>query len=363
MKRMATGGPVPSPTVKTEPRAVVNRKVPRRTNRLSNNSSSRSIGRPHLRVFRPGRSRPPGGRSAEPAEYRCADVLLDQNPSFPAMRGQALATASLSRNYGLKTGFGFDRRQLRRAWRLSLSENEASDPAKSLCCCAALGGRAVAMAAIRRPSRRIRRRRRKAPRAARISAPSRRPQLFASDCTGAGCHKGPQGLGKRPGSGRPRELPARALHQQPRKRGGAGRLSVEDPERAASRGAAHAAAGQARGHGDRARVGPAELGRGRRGEQAGAERSAPAAPRSPAARTSRAAARPDEDPAATPPAAAGRRAAGGRAAILRHAHSAAVSRPPPAAAPAPPPPPEPEAAPAPPPPPPPPPPKQFDIFD
>jgi hypothetical protein len=35
-----------------------------------------------------------------------------------------------------------------------------------------------------------------AARAARISAPSPAPQLFATDCTGGGCHKGPQGLGK-----------------------------------------------------------------------------------------------------------------------------------------------------------------------
>ena len=50
--------------------------------------------------------------------------------------------------------------------------------------------------------------------------------LFASDCTGAGCHKGPQGLGKEAGIGRPRGLPARALHQQPRKRRRARQLPV-----------------------------------------------------------------------------------------------------------------------------------------
>ena len=47
-----------------------------------------------------------------------------------------------------------------------------------------------------------------------------------------GLPQGPAGARPRPVSGQPRELPARALHQQPRKRRGAGRLSFEDPERA-----------------------------------------------------------------------------------------------------------------------------------
>ena len=96
-------------------------------------------------------------------------------------------------------------------------------------------------ATARRP--RSRRRRRKASRAARISAPSRRPNLFASDCTGSGCHKGPQGLA-RASPGRARGLPARALHQQPRKRRGAGRTICPDSERtgAAQRRARRAAA-------------------------------------------------------------------------------------------------------------------------
>ena len=75
------------------------------------------------------------------------------------------------------------------------------------------------------------RRRRKAPRGARISAPSRRPSCLPPIAPARAATRARRGSAKRPVSGQPRGLPARALHQQPRKRRGAGRLSFEYPER------------------------------------------------------------------------------------------------------------------------------------
>ena len=78
---MATRGAEPSPTVKIEPRAVVNLKVPRRTNRPNSNFSSRSIGRTFnifCNIFWPLANDEYGGRfPAYRQKYRRQDVLLD----------------------------------------------------------------------------------------------------------------------------------------------------------------------------------------------------------------------------------------------------------------------------------------------
>ena len=76
-----------------------------------------------------------------------------------------------------------------------VAENEASDPAKSLVLRGCAGGPAVAMAATGRSAQDQPPPPQGTSRGENFSA---KPpaQLFASDCTGAGCHKGPQGLGK-----------------------------------------------------------------------------------------------------------------------------------------------------------------------
>ena len=96
-------------------------------------------------------------------------------------------------------------------------------------------------------------------------------QLFASDCTWAGCHKGPQGLGRKgPRHRRPRGLPAPALHQQPGKRRGAGKLSVRAAEWACAEAEREAEARRETcgGNGGGA-FGPGELVRGQFGREPG----------------------------------------------------------------------------------------------
>lgn len=185
-------------------------------------------------------------------------------------------------------------------------------------------------------------------------------QLFASDCTGAGCHKGPQGLAKRLG------LANFLREHYTNSRESAAALAnyltniPRGPEPRTPRSGKPAVAAPAAGTpglGDSVAPAPHEA----------------RAPRhTPAGRTSRASARPDDDPAGlvppapipVPPAAAPPAAEPPPARAPRVRQPAAAA----AMAPSPPPaPPETEAAPAPAPPPSPaaspPAPKQFDIFD
>lgn len=182
-------------------------------------------------------------------------------------------------------------------------------------------------------------------------------QLFASDCTGSGCHKGPQGLakGQMPGMltgflrehyTNSRESAAALANYLSGIPSGPGPREARTP-----RGGKPAAAAPPPGN---ANWNP---------EGIIANEPRPPnevrAPRHPNSRASRAAARPDEEPAATPappPVAAppAEPAASARAQRGRPGATAAVPSPPP----------EPEAAAPPPPPPPAPPkPKQYDIFD
>ena len=185
-------------------------------------------------------------------------------------------------------------------------------------------------------------------------------QLFASDCTGAGCHKSPQGLSRGQFSGslanflrehytNSRESAAAlAGYLSNIPRGAAAAPEPRAPRSGRPAATANAPASALPNWGEGAESKPGEV--------------RPPRP-IPGGRTSRAAARPDDDPAtpspappvAAPPAAESHPSA--RAPRGRHPAATAAT----AAAPAPPPAPEPEAAPAPPPPPPPP--KQFDIFD
>ena len=159
--------------------------------------------------------------------------------------------------------------------------------------------------------------------------------LFASDCTGSGCHKGPQGLGKSVGIG---GLAGFLREHYTNSRESAAALanylskipSAPEPKEARTpRGGKPATA-----------AAPAWSGPGGWFERPAASESKPApsearkppAGQTPPARASRASVKPAEDPPAA---------------------TAAAPMPPPA----------PEAAPAPPPPPPPPAPKEFDIFD
>jgi hypothetical protein len=176
-------------------------------------------------------------------------------------------------------------------------------------------------------------------------------QLFASDCTGSGCHKGPQGLGKGYGAG---GLTGFLREHYTNSRESAASLAnyllkipgaPEPREARTPRGGRPAAA---------AAPAPAPAPGGPTwGESIFSSEPKPApnearAPRQqPAGRASRAAARPDDDPAAppAPPPVQRRQPAAAAAAV-------AVEAPP-----APPPAPEVTAAP------PPPVPKQFDIFD
>jgi hypothetical protein len=180
-------------------------------------------------------------------------------------------------------------------------------------------------------------------------------QLFATDCTGAGCHKGPQGLGKGQFPGalagflrehytNSRESAAALAGYLSKIPSGPEPREVRTPR--SGRPAASAAA-PAWGDGGESKPTPPNEVRGSRQQPAG--------------RTSRAAVRPDDEPSATPsappvaapPAAEPNPSARGQ----RGRQPVTAAAPPP-----PPPPPEPEV-PAAPPPPPPPAPKQFDIFD
>jgi hypothetical protein len=181
-------------------------------------------------------------------------------------------------------------------------------------------------------------------------------QLFATDCTGAGCHKGPQGLGRGQFAG---SLAGFLREHYTNSRESAAALagylskipSGPEPREArtprsgkpAATAAAPAAGTPAWGEGAESRPSPPNEVRGSR--------------QHPAGRTSRAAARPDEEPAATPPPPV----AAPPAAEPSPSARAQRGRQPVTAA-APPPPPEPEVPAAPPPPPAPPKP-QFDIFD
>jgi hypothetical protein len=178
-------------------------------------------------------------------------------------------------------------------------------------------------------------------------------QLFATDCTGSGCHKGPQGLakGQFPGAlaGFLREHYTNSRESAAALAGYLSKIpSGPEPREArtprSGRPAATAAA-PAWGDGAESRPTPPNEVRGSR--------------QHPAGRTSRAAVRPDEEPSAAPPsppvaappAAEPNPSARGQ----RGRQPVTAAAPPP-----PPPPPEPEVPAAPPPPPAP---KQFDIFD
>jgi hypothetical protein len=178
-------------------------------------------------------------------------------------------------------------------------------------------------------------------------------QLFATDCTGSGCHKGPQGLGKGqfPGAlaGFLREHYTNSRESAAALAGYLSKIpSGPEPREArtprSGRPAATAAV-PAWGEGSESRPTPPNEVRGSR--------------QHPAGRASRAAVRSDDEPsAASPPPVAAPPAAesnpSGRGQRGRQPVTAAAPPPPP---------PEPEAAAPPPAPPPPPAPKQFDIFD
>jgi hypothetical protein len=175
-------------------------------------------------------------------------------------------------------------------------------------------------------------------------------QLFATDCTGAGCHKGPQGLGKGQSGALAGFLREHYTNSRESAAALAGYLSriPSGPEPREARTPrsgkpAATAAAPAWGDGADSKPTPPNEVRGRQ---------------HPAGRTSRAAARPDEEPSAAPPAPP---VAAPPAAEPNPSARAQRSRQPVTAAA--PPPPEPEVPAAQPPPPPPPPPKQFDIFD
>ncbi len=174
-------------------------------------------------------------------------------------------------------------------------------------------------------------------------------QLFASDCTGAGCHKGPQGLGKGGGIGlagflrehytNSRESAAALANYLSKIPSGPEPREARTPSRQGKPAAAAASGGPSWG----------EV----LGLPSGEKQKPHATPRErehQGGRASRAAARHDEDPA-PPPAAQQPATQRGR-----QPATAAVTPPQPS-------PPEPEAAPAPPPPPKQPAPKQYDIFD
>ena len=181
-------------------------------------------------------------------------------------------------------------------------ENEASDPAKSPgaawlrwrpCCCCGRYRQASAQdqtAAARHLAGR------------EFQRQAAGRSCLPRDCTGAGCHKGPQGLGRGrfPAASRascasttptaakvPRRWPA--IFRISRGRAGTPRSRAR---RAAGKPAATATA---------PRVCPAELGEGGAESKPAPNEVRPPRP-NPGGRTSRAAARPDEDPAATPPA-------------------------------------------------------------
>lgn len=194
-------------------------------------------------------------------------------------------------------------------------------------------------------------------------------QLFATDCTGSGCHKGPQGLGRTQGFGglasflrehytNSRESAA-ALANYLSKVPSAPEREARTPRsgKPAPGSPASSSPGWFEGASGESKPSPNEA-RAPRQAPAGQNAAAPSAP----GRASRAAVKPDDEPAVVPaepadasakpdePAAKPARAQRGRPTATATA-----------AVPAPQPPPVAEAAPAPPPPPPAP--KQYDIFD
>src|SRR6185369_12951735 len=107
---------------------------------------SQPIHRLHLqrRSGRPANSECGGQVPTNRQKYCRQGVLLDQNPSFPATWQGSLATASLSRNYRLNTGFALtvvndD------GMEVIVVENEASDPAEILVLRRCVGDRTYAV--------------------------------------------------------------------------------------------------------------------------------------------------------------------------------------------------------------------------
>jgi len=184
-------------------------------------------------------------------------------------------------------------------------------------------------------------------------------QLFASDCTGAGCHKGPQGLGRGqfPGS-----LANFLREHYTNSRESAAALAgyLSNIPRGAAAEPRTPRSGKPAATANAPESGLPNSGEGAESKPAPGEVRPPRP--IPGGRTSRAAARHDEEPAATPPsppvAAPPALESSPPVRTQRGRHPAATAAT--AAAPTPPPPPEPEAAPASPPAPPKP---QFDIFD
>ena len=163
------------------------------------------------------------------------------------MRGRALATASLSRDYGLKTGFAPGRRPWRRRGRSPLSGMKRLALPKSL--------RSLPrshwlwpVGAAAKPG----------PQGESQGREFQRQAGAAAVCLRLHRRGLPQGSarpGQGPEPGQPRGISARALHQQPRERGGHRQLSVEASERARADRGAHAT-----GAAERkvvARIGPA----------------------------------------------------------------------------------------------------------
>ena len=197
MKRIATGRPVPSPKEKTEPPAVVIRRVPRRTNRLSNKSSSRSIGRPHHVQLEPDplpSPQPDQVRRTSPI-YALDGTILDQSPGFPAMRRPVP-------RHGLTFARLWVKQRIRMVARAQGAGREVWLPVTERPTRGAFGCGAAAVAAMlclwgapaasaqsdnSPPQSSVR--------GENFSAKPA-PALFAADCTGGGCHKGPQGLAK-----------------------------------------------------------------------------------------------------------------------------------------------------------------------
>ncbi|MGZ5841556.1 MAG: hypothetical protein ACXWJ8_06410 [Xanthobacteraceae bacterium] len=227
--------------------------------------------------------------------------------------------------------------------------------------------------------------------------------LFASDCTGSGCHKSPQGLGKSVGIG---GLAGFLREHYTNSRESAAALAnylskipsgPEPKEARTPRGGkpATAAAPASSGPGGWFQTPAASEGKPTSNEARKPPAGQNAAGHTPPARASRAAAKPEEEPVAVPPATSAAHhpavepaesaskpdesAAKPEDAAAKPAESpvepaarpakpnptarAQRGRQPAATAAAPMPPPPPEAAPAPPPPPPPPAPKDYDIFD
>ena len=160
------------------------------------------------------------------------------------MRGRDLATASLSRDYGLNTGFVFVSARPDTLRRFYVVENEAR-PCQSPGLRRRIGARphAVVVAAALRPGH------------AAAAGTSRGENFSAKPPAAAvrhrlhraGCHKGPQGLGKKPG---PVGLTSFLREHYTNSRQSAAALAEylsKIPERAGAEGGADAARRQARG--------------------------------------------------------------------------------------------------------------------